>query len=210
MDRRNLILTGASLIALPFLGGAGLAQAAEDNAMPAELRNALERDPLTPVLGNPQGDITLTEFFDYNCPSCRKMLGPIEQLIRADPGLRVVMWEWPMFGDDSENATRVALASMQQGKYLPMHKALLAIKGKADANSAMRAARANGLDIARLERDMTHENIEKHITTSFQLADHMGLVGTPSFIAGNEGAFGEYSVKDMQGMIARARQATSR
>lgn len=202
MQRRHLVLAGASLALLPL---AGLAQD-RANPMPDELRQALERDPTTPVLGNPDGDITLTEFFDYNCPFCRKMVQPMHRLILSDPQLRVVFREWPVFGEDSEYAARASLASLQQGRYWQMHTAMFRTRGRIGRQAAMRAASEVGLDIARLERDMEAEPVERHITNSYLLADHMGLMGTPSFIAGDEGAFGEYSVEELQGMVERARR----
>ena len=202
MQRRHLVLSGASLALLPL---AGLAQD-RANPMPDELRQALERDPTAPVLGNPDGDITLTEFFDYNCPFCRKMVQPMHRLILSDPQLRVVFREWPVFGEDSEYAARASLASLQQGRYWQMHTAMFRTRGRVGEEAAMRAASEAGLDIARLERDMEAEPVERHITNSYLLADHMGLMGTPSFIAGDEGAFGEYSLEELQGMVERARQ----
>ena len=124
MQRRSLILAGASMMVLPALGNNVFAAGARSNPMPEELRKSLERDPTSPVLGNPNGDITLTEFFDYNCPFCRKMVDPLHRLISSDNQLRVVFREWPVFGADSEFAARASLASLQQRKYWPFHTAL--------------------------------------------------------------------------------------
>ncbi|TJZ89929.1 DsbA family protein [Paracoccus gahaiensis] len=200
MQRRNFLIASTSLLVLPTI-----ALAARDNPMPDELRQVLEHDPTAPVLGNPDGDVTLTEFFDYNCPFCRKMVDPIHRLILSDPNLRVVFHEWPVFGADSEDAARASLASLQQGRYWQMHRAMFSIRGRAGADTAMQAAKEAGLDLARLQRDMQAEQVERHITNSFLLGDHMGLMGTPSFVAGDEGAFGEYSLDDMQALISRAR-----
>lgn len=201
MQRRNFLIAGTGLLILPTM-----ALAARENPMPEELRKVLERDPTAPVLGNPDGDVTLTEFFDYNCPFCRKMVDPIHRLIRSDPNLRVVFREWPVFGADSEDAARASLASLQQGRYWQMHRAMFSIRGKANADTARRAAEKVGLDMARLQRDMQADQVERHITNSFLLADHMGLMGTPSFIAGDEGAFGEFSLDELRGLVQRARE----
>ena len=202
MQRRAFILSAAGLLALPALGRA----APRENPMPEELRKALERDPTAPVLGNPQGDITLTEFFDYNCPFCRKMVEPMHRLISSDPNLRVVFREWPVFGEDSEFAARASLASLQQGRYWQFHTALFRTRGRVTEEAAMRAAREVGLDTGRLERDMAAEQVERHITMSGMLAEHMGLMGTPTFVAGDEGAFGQYSLDDLRGLVQRARK----
>ncbi|SCY89540.1 DsbA family protein [Paracoccus tibetensis] len=205
MHRRNFLIASTGLLVLPTV-----ALAARDNPMPEELRQVLEHDPTAPVLGNPNGDVTLTEFFDYNCPFCRKMVDPIHRLILSDPNLRVVFHEWPVFGADSEAAARVSLASLQQGRYWQMHRAMFGIRGRAGADTAMQAAKEAGLDLARLQQDMQAEQVERHITNSFLLGDHMGLMGTPSFIAGDEGAFGEYSLDDMRALIGRARETLAR
>ncbi|RDD68500.1 MULTISPECIES: DsbA family protein [Paracoccus] len=205
MQRRHLVLAGVSLLAMPVLGGNALAQE-RANPMPEELRKSLERDPTAPVLGNPDGDITLTEFFDYNCPFCRKMVDPMHRLITSDKNLRVVFREWPVFGEDSEFATRASLASLQQRKYWQMHTAMFRTKGRVTEAATMRAAREVGLDTVRLERDMQAEPVERHITMSGMLAEHMGLMGTPTFVAGDEGAFGEYSLDDLRGLVQRARE----
>ena len=209
MQRRTFIRAGAALLALPTLGQFAQAQEAGSNPMPAELRKALERDPTAPVLGNPNGDVTLTEFFDYNCPFCRKMVEPLHQLIQSDKQLRVVFREWPVFGDDSDYAARVSLASLKQGKYWQLHTAMFRTRGRVTEAAALRAAREVGLDMAQLERDMAAPEVDKHINSSHMLADHMGLVGTPTFIAGDEGAFGEYSLSDMRELVQRARETTS-
>lgn len=206
MERRNLILAGASLLALPALGATSLAQEARGNPMPEDLRKSLERDPTAPVLGNPDGDITLTEFFDYNCPFCRKMVQPMHRLILEDKNLRVVFREWPVFGEDSDFATRASLASLPQEKYWQLHTALFRTKGRVTEDATMKAAREVGLDIPRLERDMAADQVERHITMSYMLAEHMSLVGTPTFIAGDEGAFGGYSLDDLRGLVRRARE----
>lgn len=213
MQRRTLILAGASLLALPALAPAaralnpaGQPAPGRDNPMPEALRKALERDPTAPVLGNPDGDITLTEFFDYNCPFCRKMVDPLHRLILEDKNLRVVFREWPVFGEDSDFAARASLASLQQGGYWRMHKALFATRGRVTEAATLKAARETGLDLPRLERDMTGDAVETHIAGSHLLAEHMGIMGTPTFIAGDEGAFGEYSLADLRALVARARE----
>lgn len=202
LDRRTALALGAAFLALPALPAMA---ATRDNPMPEELREALERDPNAPVLGNPAGDVTLTEFFDYNCPFCRRMVPVMRQLIGADPKLRLVFREWPIFGEGSDFAARAALASLPQGKYWQMHTGLMALKARAEEATVMRVVRDAGLDEARLRRDMEGEAVLAHLARSQELADHMGLVGTPSFIAGDEGAFGAYTLAEMQGMVARAR-----
>lgn len=203
MKRRDFtacgLTAGLVLTLAPGTGGAS------DNPMPPELREAIERYPFSPVLGNAQGDVTLTEFFDYNCPHCRTAVPEVRKLIGLDPGLRVVLREWPIFGDDSEFCARASLASLKQGKYWQFHSGLLAIRGRAAEASAMRVARTVGLDIARLERDMASAEVEGHISQTMALGDHMGLAGTPTFIAGNDALFGRQSAADLGRLVAQAR-----
>lgn len=205
MIPRRLVLTGAAaacgaVAVLPTWA------ADRPNPMPEELRKSLERDPTAPVLGNPDGDITLSVFFDYNCPYCRKMVGPIQELISSDPQLRVVYREWPVFGEGSEFAARASLASLQTGKYWQFHAALMDMKDRAAEASVMRVARRLGLDEAALRQGMEAEPVTRHIGLSFQLAEHMGLMGTPTFIAGDEALFGEQSRADLAALVARGRQ----
>lgn len=206
MNRRNLVLADSSLLALPTLGGSAFAQEAGGSQYWGICASGWSAPRRLRPLGNSEDDITLTELFDYNCPFCRKMVEPMHRLILEDKNLRVVFREWPVFGEDSDFAARASLASLPQGKYWQLHTALFRTKGRVTEDAAMKAAREVGLDIARLERDMAADPVERHITMSYMLAEHMGLMGTPSFIAGDEGAFGEYSLDQMRGMVRRARE----
>lgn len=203
--RRHLLVSGAVLGA-----GAVLPAFAQDadrpNPMPEELRKAMERDPTAPVLGNPDGDITLTEFFDYNCPFCRDMVGTVQKLISSDPQLRVVYREWPVFGEGSVFAARASLAALDQGKYWQFHAALLGMKDRAVEATVMRVARTVGLNEDELRADMESAHVEEHIQMSSNLAEHMGLLGTPTFIAGDEGVFGEMSLDELRELVARGRK----
>lgn len=199
--RRQTLALIAAVAATPVLAQAQ----ARPNPMPDELRTALERDKNGIVLGNPAGNITLVEFFDYNCPFCKKILPKMQQLISSDPQLRVVFREWPVFGADSEFAARAALAALDQGKYWQTHAGLMALRDRVAEPSVMRVVRKLGLDEAKLRRDMDSERVSDHIARSFMLADHMSLIGTPTLIAGDEGVFGDQSLKDLQDLVARAR-----
>lgn len=205
--RRQTVALGAAIaVAGPSAAFAQAASSARPNPMPDALREAIERDRNAPVLGNPKGDITLTEFFDYNCPYCRKMVPTIRRLIGSDPGLRVVFREWPVFGEGSDFAARAALASLEQGKYWQTHAALMKMKDRAAEPSVMRVIRGLGLDEAKLRADMDSDKVSAHIAKSFELADHMSLAGTPTLIAGDEGVFGNQTLADLQALVARARK----
>ena len=201
-SRRATIALLAAAAASPALGQG----ADRPNPMPAELREALERDRNAVVLGNPDGNVTLTEFFDYNCPFCKKLVPAMQRLIGSDPQLRVVFREWPVFGEGSDFAARAALAAREQGKYWQVHAGLMAMKDRAAEPSVMRVVRRLGLDEARLCEAMQSDPVEDHIARSFMLADHMSLIGTPTLIAGDEALFGDQSFEDLTALVARARK----
>ena len=204
--RRQTLALGAMILAMPSAALSQTPTLARPNPMPDELRQSLERDANAPVLGNPKGDITLTEFFDYNCPHCKKMVPTVQRLIASDPNLRVVFREWPVFGEGSEFAARAALASLDQGKYWQMHAGLMGMRDRAAEPSVMRVVRQLGLDEPKLRAAMQSDRVSEHIANSFLLADHMSLMGTPTMIAGDEGIFGQQSLDDLKALVARARK----
>lgn len=198
--RRFLLASAGAFAAMPAF--------AQDrpNPMPEELRQALERDPTAPVLGNPDGNITLTEFFDYNCPHCKTMLPLMSELVRSDPQLRVVLREWPVFGPGSEFAARASLATLPTGNYWRLHAALLGMRARAEEATVIRVVRDLGLDEAAIRTGMQADTVERHITYSHLLGDHMGLMGTPSFICGDEAAFGAMTLEELRALVQRGRR----
>lgn len=186
-----------------------LAATAQDRSAAeiAQIKNAVFNDLQSPVMGNPQGKTVLVEFSDYNCGFCRKSMPEVEALLKSDPDLKLVVHEIPVFGEGSRYAAMAALAAQAQGKYPEFHRALMSMKGKAEKASVLRVARQTGLDVARLERDMQAPAITAQIEKSLALADDIGLVGTPSFIAGNRAVFGYLSKDDLAGLVAEARGA---
>ncbi|MCQ0970865.1 DsbA family protein [Paracoccus sp. TK19116] len=205
MHSRREILIGASLACAATTLSARAQSADRPNPMPEELRKDLERDPTAPVLGNPEGDITLTEFFDYNCPFCREMVPVVQQLIATDPELRVVYREWPVFGEGSDFAARASLASLDQGKYWAFHVALMQMDGRAEEPTVLRVAEKVGLDLDKLQQDMESQRVIDHVGRSMSLGDHMQLMGTPTFICGDEAVFGKQSLSDLKALVARGR-----
>jgi protein-disulfide isomerase len=146
-------------------------------------QEALQADARDPVLGNPDGDVTLVEFFDYRCGYCRIMAEPMQTLLAADPQLRVVMKEFPILGPDSLLASRAALAAHRQGGYEAMHWALLA-ESRIDETAIRRLAEAQGLDVEQLFADMEADAVADHIQDNIMLAQGLGINGTPSFVIG--------------------------
>lgn len=186
------------------------AQAASAHAALAENRDNLFNDPNAPVLGNPEGDVTVVEFFDYNCPYCRRAMAEVQGLLEADPGVRLVYREWPILGEGSDYAARAALAARQQGKYEAFHWALMGMSGKANETSVLRIAREVGLDTDQLQRDMEAPEVTAHIAQSMALAQQLGFNGTPSFVVEDSLVPGFVEQSQLQDAIDRARDAAAK
>lgn len=167
-------------------------------------KEILEYDPNAPVLGNPDGDVTVVEFFDYNCPYCKQAADIVKTLIEQDNGIRLVYREWPILSDGSVFATRAALASREQGKYEEFHWALMALP-RANETTTLKVARQIGLDIDQLLIDMEAPEIDAHIAVSMSLTQELGFQGTPSFVIGDEVAGGLLQLEQMKAMVAQAR-----
>ena len=161
-----------------------------------ENRELFERDPTAPVLGNPEGDVTLVEFFDYNCPYCKQVAGDVKSLIEKDGNIRLVYREWPILGEGSVFAARAALAARKQGKYEAMHWALMSLK-RADERSVLQVASDLGLDIEKLQNDMQSSEIDEHIGISHELTQALGITGTPSFTIGDKVIFGAVPLTEL-------------
>jgi len=168
-------------------------------------RNLLEQDPNAPVLGNPDGDVTVVEFFDYNCPYCRRAMKPVQGLLDADSNVRLVYREWPILGDGSVFAAKAALAARNQGKYEEFHWAMMAMNGRAEEASVLRVAKEVGLDTEQLRRDMEAPEVEEHIATSMRLTQSLGFNGTPSFVIGDELVPGFVEQPQLEEYVSKAR-----
>lgn len=183
-------------------------QAAEANEMEtilAERGQEIFNDPASPIRGNPDGDVTLVEFFDYNCPYCRKAAPTIEEALAADPDLKFVYKEWPILGPGSELAARAALAAQEQDKYQAFHDAMMTYSGSADETSTMTIAADVGLDVERLKQDMEDPAILAAIENNRALANELRITGTPTFIVGDEIIRGLVDLATLQRSIAEAR-----
>ncbi len=165
----------------------------------------LFHDNMDAVVGNPKGDITVVEFMDYNCGWCRKSIKEMQALVGSDKNVRVVMKEFPIFGEGSEYAARAAMASVKQGKYWPFHQALFATEGKVTPEIVDQVATQQGLDLAKLKTDMNDPAIAANIAKTVQLAESLQLTGTPGFIVDTK-VFPGYVPQDALSMaIATAR-----
>ena len=155
------------------------------------------------VLGNPKGDVTMVEFFDYNCGYCKRAMDDMLALLKNDKNLRVVLKEFPVLGPGSLEAAKVAAAVSMQDKsgkkYLEFHQKLLGGRGQADKARALAVAKEVGLDVSRIEKDMEGAEVKATLEESFKLAEALGLNGTPSYVIGKDvvvGAVGLEALKE--------------
>lgn len=163
------------------------------------------QDPGSPVGGNPNGDVTLVEFFDYNCPYCKMMAPLMAKATEADPKLRVVYKEFPILGEGSVYAAKAALAANKQGKYEALHRALYQVRGAVAEAKVLEAARAVGLDVDRLKADMQDKAIESMLEKNVKLGEALHITGTPGFVAGEQVSTGARDLSNLQAFIAQAR-----
>ena len=164
-------------------------------------------DPSSPVSGNRNGNVTLVEFFDYNCPYCKLMAPVMTQAEKADPQLRVVYKEFPILGPGSMFAAKAALAADRQGKYVAFHRALYQVRGPVDEAKVLDTAKAVGLDLDRLKTDMKDLKIGAIIEKDEGLARALRITGTPGFVIGDKVFTGATDLKSLQTVIASARSA---
>jgi protein-disulfide isomerase len=174
--------------------------------MLVERRDQIFSNPANPVLGNPNGDVTLVEFFDYRCPYCKQMHAPITQLRADDRQIRFVHIQLPILGPESVIAARVAMAAQAQSRYPQVHEALMSARGNLDEAAIMRIAQQSGLDMARLRTDMNSSAITAQIDANRRLAEELGVTGTPAFVIGERLIPGAVDPTTLRGLIAQARQ----
>ena len=166
---------------------------------------ALYRNPMSPVSGNAGGDVTVVEFFDYQCGYCKSTLPAMLDLLRSDRNIRVIWKELPILGPVSRVAARAALAAKKQDKYLDFHIGVMGMRGQLTEDRIYEVAGKIGIDVARLQLDMKDPAIDSYLDANLQLADAIGIRGTPAFIIGGELVAGAIGADDMKRMIAKAR-----
>ena len=170
-------------------------------------REELFERPATPIGGNAQGDVTMVEFFDYRCGVCRRVHPILASLMKSDDRIRRVYKEWPILGPDSLYASRAALASRAQGKYLAFHDALMESRSRLDKADVLKVASRVGIDTERLQRDMDSPEISAIIERNYALAQALRINGTPSFLIGDQLVRGGRDLATMRKLIAEARAA---
>jgi protein-disulfide isomerase len=185
------------------------AEAEKHEASVAQNSQAIFNSPRNVTLGNKDGDVTFVEFFDYNCGYCKHAMVDMLDLLKTDPKLKVVLKEFPVLSQGSVEAAQVAVAVRMQDpggkKYLDFHQKLLGGRGPADKARALAAAKEAGLDVARIEKDLTSPEIRATIDENFKLAEAMGLNGTPSYVIGKQVVVGAIGLDGLKEKIGVAR-----
>lgn len=163
------------------------------------------------VLGNPEGNVTIVEFFDYNCGYCKRALSDMEVMIQADPELRFVLKEFPILGQDSQKAHVVSMAfkALYPDRYAEFHRQLLGSSGRADESSAMALAMKLGADRDALLAAMSKPDVNEALALNYELANMLSITGTPSYVVGNEVVFGALGHETLSVKVANFRECQS-
>jgi len=166
----------------------------------------LYRDPDSPVGGNPDGDVVIVEFNDYQCPYCKRAYQAVKSVAGADGKVRIVYKDIPILGEASKIAAQAALASAKQGKHQPLHNALMEFTGKLDRDKILEIAVGVGIDRAQLEKDMEDPKIKAIIDRNLALASALGVRGTPAFVIGKQFVPGAVDAAALKQLITEARK----
>ena len=204
----SIIRACFTAVAIGALSAAALGGGFDDTLS----RDSVLRDPEIPALGNPDGDLTVVEYFDYQCPYCKKLAPEIAQVIREDGKIRLVLKDWPIFGAVSRSAAQLALAAKYQNKYQEAHDALIGAKEKlSDANMPELLTKA-GVDVEKAKQDLQahQKTIDDLLSRNDKQADAFGFQGTPGFIVGFFRVPGVVEMKVFKQIIADARAAAKK
>ena len=186
-----------------------MAAAERQREMVVAFRDQLTESPSSPIMGNPDGDVTLVEFFDYQCGYCKRMLDRMFQIADDDSNLRIVFKEFPILGPQSTVAAQAALASREQGLYIELHNALMGFQGPLSDDVIFGLAREVGLDVDQLQRDMQSDAVMAEISANLELARALDIRGTPAFVIGDNVIPGAVGLGVLQDMIEQVRSGSS-
>jgi protein-disulfide isomerase len=186
------------------------AESKQRSAAVKEHEKLIYESPRGVVVGNRSGDVTIVEFFDYNCGYCKRALDDMMLLMKDDPKLKFVLKEFPVLGEGSVQAAQISIAVRMQdkdgSKYLPFHQKLLATRGQIDGAKARAVAKEVGIDMAQLDRDLKSDEIRATLVESHQLADALGINGTPSYVIGGEVVPGAVGAKNLRTHVESVRK----
>jgi len=170
-------------------------------------RDKLISDPSSPVGGNPDGDVTIVEFFDYRCGFCKRVFPALMEVMKSDPKVRYVFKEFPILGPESVMATKASLAvwRLDPEKYMDVHAALLEVKGGMSLNKILKTVADAGADPHTVAKEMDSPEIEAMIRDTYELADSLRITGTPAFVIGDELVPGAVDIATIRRLIAKSR-----
>jgi len=206
----GLLGAGAVMLGTGIAPGSALGEGDDgDNVLTEAL---VLRDPDIPVAGNAEGDITIVEYFDYQCPYCRKIAPELRQVVQDDGKVRLVLKDWPILGEISVVASRTALASKFQDKFIQAHEALIGVNSKLTEPRLRELLAGAGVDVDRLARDLTTnaKAIDAILARNSDQAQAFGFKGTPSFIVGKFRVPGALTMAEFDQAIADARKAAAK
>jgi len=183
-----------------------MAQENQRSGAIAALVPTLTASPLTPVIGEADGDVTLIEFFDYQCGYCKRFYPALQEIMEEDDSLRVILVEFPILGPASLTASRAALAAQQQNGYMDFHDALMAFEGRLSEEGIFETARAVGLDEDQLRADMEDPRIMEYLSFTRDVASSLDVTGTPSMVVGDQFVGGFIPAEDLRALIASMRE----
>jgi len=185
-------------------------QQANKLAKRAEVAKARRAELINPpegtVLANPNGDVTIVEFFDYNCGYCKQVVPTLMNAVKADPKVKLVVKEYPILGQSSLLASQAALAARKQNKYPEFHMALMSFRGQLSQPAIMETANKAGLDVKKLQEDMKSDEIMQILRKNHDLAQELGIDGTPAIFVGDAFVPGAIEKEDLDKLIADARK----
>ncbi|MBV9785909.1 MAG: thioredoxin domain-containing protein [Acidisphaera sp.] len=183
----------------------GLRHEAASRAAIAATREKLAHASEDPVAGNPAGDVTLIEFYDVRCPYCRRMLPVMDQLLREDHGVRLVLKDLPVLGPPSVLGAKAMLAAQRQGGYFKLQDVLMRATGPITEDTLATQAQMLGLDWPRMQRDMADPAIQQHIDADLALAHTLNIQGTPALVIGDHLIPGAVEIAELRQAIAETR-----
>src|ERR1700675_314783 len=206
--RETLRGIGAGVVVLGIAPGSALGQSNDETVLTEAL---VLRDPDIPATGNAEGDITIVEYFDYQCPYCRKLEPELQQVVQDDGKVRLVLKDWPILGPVSVVAARMALASKYQDKFIQVHAAMMGVNSKLTEPRIRELLAGAGIDVDRLNRDLdaNAKAIDAILARNNDQASAFGFNGTPSFIVGKFRVPGVLTMAQFDLAIADARKAAA-
>ena len=168
----------------------------------------LQQTPASPVIGNPKGDVTIVEFFDYRCGYCKRVFPTIQALLKEDGNIRYVLKEFPILGPDSLIASQASLAVWETApdKYMDFHAALMTVRGQLNDTKVLSIAKNMGLDTTAIRKGMNGSIVRNELNKNMKLAESLGISGTPAFIVGENLVPGAINMDELKKLVSTARK----